>query len=70
MLKTRIKRRAPDAERAIARLAAIQASVATLGDEDLLDLADIFSANVSAGGAATPLQEMASAEMLRRDLRL
>jgi hypothetical protein len=65
MLKTRIKRRAAQAERAIARLAEVEASVAALVDEDLLDLADIFS-----GETRTPLGEMASAEMRKRNLSL
>ena len=65
MLTRRIRRRAAEAEQAVARLGAIQASVAALGDEDLLDLADIFR-----GLAPTPLWDMASAEMHRRDLRL
>jgi hypothetical protein len=65
MLKTRIKRQAAEQERAVMRLAAIHASVIALADEDLLDLADIF-----AGATATPLAEMASAEMAKRNLRL
>jgi len=65
MLTRRIRRRAAEAEQAAVRLGAIQASVAALGDEDLLDLADIFR-----GLAPTPLWDMASAEMHRRDLRL
>ncbi|WP_245739099.1 hypothetical protein [Sphingomonas rubra] len=52
-------------ERAIDRLAAVEMSVAALGDEDLLDLADIFAA-----GDPTPLREMAAAEMHRRGLTL
>lgn len=65
MLKTRIKRQAAEHQRAAARLAAIHASVRALADEDLLDLADIF-----AGATATPLGEMASAEMAKRNLSL
>jgi hypothetical protein len=65
MLKTRIKRRAAETERAVARLAEVEASVKALADEDLLDLADIFSRE-----APTPLGEMASAEMLKRNLSL
>lgn len=49
----------------MARLAAIDASVTALVDEDLLDLADIFS-----GATSTPLADMASAEMLKRKLSL
>ena len=65
MLKTRMKRLAADQQRSLDRLAAIEAAVATLGNEDLLDLADIF-----AGGEASPLHEMAQAEMGRRNIRL
>lgn len=65
MLKTRIKRQALQAERAATRLVAIQASVTALGDEDLLDLADIF-----AGDNQSPLWEIASAEMANRNLKL
>ena len=65
MLKIRTKRLAIESRRAIGRLAAVEASVAALGDEDLLDLADIF-----ARGDATPLREMAGAEMQRRNLSL
>lgn len=65
MLKIRMKRRATEAGRAVERLAAVEASVHALGDEDLLDLADIFAA-----GAPTPLREMAAVEMRRRDLSL
>lgn len=65
MLKLRNKRLAIRTEHALARLAAVEASVIALGDEDLLDLADIFAA-----GDSTPLREMAVAEMHRRDLSL
>ncbi|QNE33007.1 hypothetical protein F1C10_14500 [Sphingomonas sp. NBWT7] len=65
MLKTRMKRQAAKIGRAVDRLAAIEASVAALADEDLLDLADIFAA-----GEPTPLREMAAAEMLHRNLSL
>lgn len=65
MLKMRTKRMATRSERALARLCAIEASVAALGDDDLLDLADIF-----ARGASTPLREMAGVEMQRRNLSL
>ncbi len=65
MLKRRIRRQTAEAERAAGRLAAVEASIAALGDEDLLDLADIFR-----GAAPTPLWDMAAAEMGRRDLRL
>lgn len=65
MLKIRTKRRAVEMARALERLVAVEASVKALGNEDLLDLADIFAA-----GDPTPLREMAGAEMLRRGLRL
>ena len=61
----RIKRLTAQSERALNRLAAVEASVKALGDEDLLDLADIFAA-----GGATPLRDMADAEMRRRNLSL
>jgi hypothetical protein len=64
MLRTRIKRQAAEADRNAARLAAVEASVVALIDEDLLDLADIFS------GKSTPLGEMAMAEMNKRNLSL
>lgn len=65
MLKTRIKRQADQGERARKRLAQIEASIISLNDEDLLDLADIFKTQ-----AGTPLIETASAEMQRRNIRL
>ena len=45
--------------------AEIEAAVAALKDEDLLDLADIFS-----GETVTTLKEMASAEMAKRNISL
>lgn len=65
MLKTRRKRQAVAAERAIVRLAEIHASVTALADDDLLDLADIF-----AGNAPTALGAIASAEMAKRNISL
>lgn len=65
MLKTRLKRRAAAADRDLQRLSAIEAAVAALGDEDLLDFADIFAA-----GDPTPLRAMAEAAMRRRGLSL
>ncbi len=64
MLKTRIRRRAAAGTQAVTHLAAIEASIVALVDDDLLDLADIF------GDAATPLAEMATAEMRRRGISL
>jgi hypothetical protein len=60
-----MKRLAIETGRALDRLAAVEASVKALGDEDLLDFADIFS-----GGDPTPLREMAGIEMRRRNLSL
>ena len=65
MLKSRIKRRAAVGGRAVDRLAEIEAAVAALKDEDLLDLADIFS-----GEPVTPLKEMAFGEMAKRNISL
>ena len=52
-------------EAAVQRLSDIEASVAGLDDEDLLDLADIFQAD-----PRTPLREVAFAEMARRNIKL
>ncbi len=65
MLKSRIKRQALESARAVARLAEVEASVAALKDEDLLDLADIFALET-----ASPLKEMAAVEMAKRNLHL
>lgn len=63
MLRTRIKRVTAEGARATTRLAEIEASIVALNDEDLLDLADIFS-----GDAQTPLGVCASAEVKKRNL--
>jgi hypothetical protein len=65
MLKTRVKRRAIQGESASKRLAAIEASIAALSDDDLLDLADIFK-----GRPEMPLAENAFSEMARRGISL
>lgn len=65
MLRTRLKRLALQTDRARERLVDIEAAVAALGDEDLLDFADIF-----ATGDPTPLRTMAEAEMRRRGVSL
>ena len=65
MLKTRMKRLATKTELDLQRLAAIEAAVAALGDEDLLDFADIFAA-----GDPTPLRAMAEEQMCKRGIRL
>lgn len=54
MLKTRMTRLATQTELDLRRLAAIEVAATALGDEDLLDFADIF-----AGGNPTPLRAMA-----------
>ena len=65
MLKTRIKRNEDRCARALKRLADIEKSIIALKDDDLLDLADIFS-----GYDQTPLADIAAAEMIRRNLKL
>lgn len=65
MLKTRMKRHADQGERARERLALIEASIVDLSDDDLLDLADIFS-----GEPRTPLGVSAFTEMARRNISL
>jgi len=65
MLKTRIKRLAAEQERTRKSLAAVEASIVALTDEDLLDLADIFIRS-----EPTPLREMAESEMRRRGISL
>ncbi len=62
MLKTRIKRLG---DRAVQRLAEIEASITNLSNEDLLDLADIFKAE-----PRSPIGDMAFLEMARSDIRL
>lgn len=65
MLRTQRKRLAHRGEAAVKRLTEIEASIIQLGDEDLLDLADIFKA-----GPPTPLAELALSEMDRRKISL
>ncbi len=65
MLKTRMKRLSGRSERAVQRLAAIEASIIALASEDLLDLADIFKEE-----PLTPLGEIAFAEMTKRNITL
>ena len=65
MLKSRIRKKAAHVERAAELYAEVTASVHALGNEDLLDLADIFSAD-----ATTTLSKIASVEMQRRGLSL
>ncbi len=65
MLRSRIKRHEAAVERLFERLDAIEASIAALADDDLLDLADIF-----ADVGQSPLREMTQAEMRRRHISL
>lgn len=65
MLKTRMKRLADRGDRAVQRLAEIEASITNLSNEDLLDLADIFKAE-----PRPPIGEMAFLEMARREISL
>ncbi|TPG13205.1 hypothetical protein EAH84_07345 [Sphingomonas oligophenolica] len=65
MLRTRIKRNALHDARTMNRLADIEASILALKDDDLLDLADIFSDDPQ-----TPLARLAAAEMARRNITL
>lgn len=65
MLKTRMKRLAQRSEQAVQHLAAIKASITGLGDDDLLDMADIFKAEPD-----NPLGAIAFEEMKRRNIRL
>jgi hypothetical protein len=65
MLKIRIKREAELRGRDIERLRLVEASITQLGDEDLLDLADIFKDQ-----AETPIAQCAFAEMARRSISL
>ena len=65
MLRTRIKRLAAQHERASERLADIETSIEKLGDEDILDLADIFK-----DMPETALHDIVQAEMTRRGISL
>jgi hypothetical protein len=65
MLRTRIKRLAAQHERASERLADVETSIARLGDEDILDLADIFK-----DMPETALNDIVRAEMTRRNISL
>lgn len=65
MLKTRIRKKAADADLAIRLLEEVTTSIKALQDEDLLDLADIFSDDAKA-----VLGKIAFAEMERRNIRL
>jgi hypothetical protein len=65
MLKIRTKRLAIRNASAAQRLADIQATIIDLADEDLLDLVDILQPKPN-----SPLTEMASAEMVKRNISL
>lgn len=65
MLRLQIKRHEARVERMFDRVAAIEASIAALGDEDLLDLADIF-----VDRDPSPLREMTQDEMRRCHISL
>lgn len=65
MLKTRIKRLADRGDHAVQRLAEIEASITSLSNEDLLDLADIFKTE-----PRPPIGDMAFVEMERRNISL
>ena len=65
MLKRRMRQRAASGLLARKRLTEIDASISALNNEDLLDLADIFSAEPH-----TPLGDAAFAEMKRRNISL
>lgn len=65
MLKTRRRRLDRQGDAAMQRLAEIEASIVTLADEDLLDLADIYKSE-----QGTSLAKMAFTEMARRGISL
>ena len=65
MLRTQIKRQANRVDRIAQRLAAVEASIIALDDEDLLDVADVFKQTPE-----TPIAQWASAEMARREITL
>ena len=65
MLKIRTKRQAEQRGRDVERLKLMEASITQLGDEDLLDLADIFK-----NQRDTPIAQGAFAEMARRNISL
>jgi hypothetical protein len=64
MQRERNKWRADAGTRGVRLVSRITSSIAKLGDEDLLDLHDIFRSD-----AGSPLDDMASAEMRRRNLQ-
>ena len=65
MLTARSKRLANSSASAARRLADIEEAIVALGNEDLLDLADIFRSNSS-----SPLARIATTEMAKRGISL
>lgn len=65
MLKRRSKLPITAQHRAMKKLSEIEATVAALKDDDLLDLADILL-----DAASSPLSVMASKQMAKRNLSL
>ncbi|MDH7640263.1 hypothetical protein [Sphingomonas oryzagri] len=65
MQRPKSKWRADRGARALKTVSSIEASIARLGAEDLLDLHDIF-----AGDPGSPLDTMAVAEMRKRELAI
>ncbi|RYE92863.1 MAG: hypothetical protein EOO77_46215 [Oxalobacteraceae bacterium] len=65
MLKIRIKREAEQNAGAMKRLTHIKMSIIELGNEDLLDIADIFR-----GKPEAAIAQYAFAEMARRKISL
>jgi hypothetical protein len=65
MMKLRIKREAERNAGAMKRLTQIEMSIIELGDEDLLDLADIYREK-----SETAIAQYAFAEMTRRKISL
>lgn len=65
MLKTRMRRLVSRESNAAQRMAEVETALRELGDEDLLDLADIFR-----GRPQNPLSEIAAIEMTRRNISL
>jgi hypothetical protein len=65
MLKLRVRRKAEQNSRAIKRLEDIESSIIGLGNDDLLDLADIFAEKPE-----TLIAQYAYGEMARRKISL
>ena len=65
MLKTRMNRLDQARSQAVGRLAEIESSLLSLGDEDLLDLADIFRSQ-----PMSTIAQIVLAEMQKRHISL